>query len=328
MNGTARLSAYRFRIPFRRSVMLGGQSFSYRDGILLEREGRWAEASPLPGFSRESIDDVIAVLQGTPNDLQEEFAGRTKKSMARCISPLIPAALEFGLSSLDQPQPCRLQVPLNKLLMGDPEQILADAQQCNREGFSAVKLKVGRGCLDSEISLVRQVRELLQDQIQLRLDANQAWTLKQARRFAQETESLHIQYIEEPLQNSLQLEQLYRETHLPYALDESLIGGSTLEDWPSAAALVCKPTILGGRTEIERLASTGKPVVFSSAFESGVGIARIMQLAMEFSPSVPAGLDTLGWMAGDLLMESPRQQGEAMILDRLEVNQEVLESLI
>ena len=64
----------------------------------------------------------------------------------------------------------------------------------------------------------------------------------------------------------------------------------------------------GGREAIGRLARTGKPIVFSAAFESGVGISLIAQLAAEFSPQLAAGLDTLDWLANDLLIESPTKR--------------------
>ena len=73
--------------------------------------------------------------------------------------------------------------------------------------------------------------------------------------------------------------------------------------------MVCKPTILGGRAALDRLAKFGKPMIFSAAFESGVGIARIVQLAADYSPSIPAGLDTLDWLSEDLLLDSPRKRG-------------------
>ncbi|MEM7560936.1 MAG: hypothetical protein AAF394_17570, partial [Planctomycetota bacterium] len=106
------------------------------------------------------------------------------------------------------------------------------------------------------------------------------------------------------------LEELCSQTAIKYALDETLVREHALDKWPSASALVCKPTLLGGRAAVERLAATGKPIVFSAAFESGIGVARVAQLAREFSPATPAGLDTLAWLSADLLCQSPiKHQG-------------------
>ncbi len=310
MSSITGINAYRFRIPFRRNVILAGTPVSQREGILLQHNGRWAEASPLPGFSSESVDDVIAALRGDYNNKPG------------------PAALSFALSSLVEPMPTRLQVPLNGLLLGDETQILTDAKKCSQRGFEAVKLKVGRNTLDSEIRLVRQVRDLLAADIRLRLDANQAWTFEEADEFFTRLEDANIEYVEEPLQDPDQLEKLFAKTGIGYALDESLKEGNSLEKWPNVKALICKPTILGGRKAIEGLGASETMKVFSSAFESGVGIARIMQLAAEFSPGTPAGLDTLAYMQDDLLIRPPSVRNGSLILEEFAVNCDSLERLL
>ena len=80
---------------------------------------------------------------------------------------------------------------------------------------------------------------------------------------------------------------------------------------------------------MEKLALSGKPIVFSAAFESGVGIMRIMQLAAEFSPRVPAGLDTLAWLANDVLKE-PLQKEDGLLTTprQIDVNAIELEEVL
>lgn len=287
------MKAYRFGIPLTRPLLLRGQSHSVREGILVERGGRWAEASPLPGFSGETIEDVIAALRG------EREA---------------PASLRFALAGLEHPIIDSLAVPFNVLLSGNRESVLAKVDRCAQSACRAAKLKVGRGGLDSDIRLVKEVRERLPASVLLRLDANRAWTFGQAATFQAAVSGVELEYIEEPLQDASQLEELYSCSGVRYALDETLLVEHDLTSWPSATALVCKPTILGGRDAVERLATTGKPIVFSAAFESGVGISRIVQFATEFSPDVAAGLDTLDWLEDDLLLASPQKQNGVFTL--------------
>ena len=269
--------------------MLAGSAYSQREGILLERDGKWAEASPLPGFSGESIEDVIAAFRG------EREA---------------PPSLQFALSSLDEPAIDELEVPWNALLVGDEVSLLSSLEQAIDAGCRAVKLKVARQDLDRDIERVKAVAARLPQQMALRLDANQAWTFAEAERFIRGIGDVDLEYLEEPLSDPSQLESLYAETGVRYALDESLLAGQDVnQHYPNAAALVCKPTILGGRAALDRLAKFGKPMIFSAAFESGVGIARIVQLAADYSPSIPAGLDTLDWLSEDLLLDSPRKRG-------------------
>ena len=287
------MNAYRFKIPLTKPLILKSQQHLAREGVLLEQDGQWAEASPLPGFSSETIEDVISALRGE-------------------VPP--PASLQFALQALEEPITEQIEVPWNYLLMGDREQVLADADKCAHAKCWAAKLKVGRGGLLAEIELVEAVRDRLPDDVHLRLDANQAWSFEEAVTFFQAMESVNLEYVEEPLQDSHMLEKLFSETGARYALDETLLHEDSLDPWPNATALICKPTILGGRSAVQRLTAVGKPIVFSAAFESGVGIARIAQLAASFSPGHAAGLDTLAWLTEDLLARSPEKQNEMFVV--------------
>ena len=287
----AGLKAWRFTSPLKRPLILNGKTHTVRQGVLLQRDDRWAEASPLPGFSLESIDDVISALRN-----------RAKNS----------PALNFAMSALDQPLKLPLTVPYNQLLSGDAKRILNDVKSCGLLGCRAVKLKVGRDDLNSEIDLVKKVRASLPNDVRLRLDANRAWSFEEATMFCDAVTEVDIEYIEEPLRDFQLLEKLYSQSRVNYALDETLLQHRSLEAWPNAAALICKPTLLGGRASVERLSKTGKPIVFSAAFESGIGIARIAQLAQEYSPHIPAGLDTLDWLSTNWLLASP-QKGQGLI---------------
>ena len=292
------MRCFRFRLPLVNPLHLAGTTIAFREGLLLESDGRWAEASPLPGFSHETIDEVIAALQ--------------KRSTE---SP----ALRFALDSVERSL-TDCSVRLNALLVSD--RLTVDKQ------FTAVKLKVGRQCVDEDATLVQRVHDQLQPHQVLRLDANRAWNYEQATTFAKTIESISIQYIEEPLQAPNELEQFHAETGVPYALDETLTEQSSLDSFPNCAALVLKPTLLGGRHRIAELAEFGKPLVFSAAFESGVGIARIAQLASEYSTDVPCGLDTYSWLADDVLDHRHTvRDGRLFVESDLQVNRSRLEEV-
>ena len=293
-------NVWRFNVPFRSPLTLKGQTYTSREGLLIERDGQWAEASPLPGFSPETIEDVIAAIG--------KLNGQNSIDWDLVDSP----ALKFALSSISRKISTPISVPFNKLLLSDRDRILSSAKECFDSGCNSAKLKIGSSELVEDVALVREVRGLLPPRVELRLDANQAWSFEEALEFAAKTEDVDIAYIEEPLRDPTRLEELFAQTGLNYALDESLAGDfltgdveSRLASCPNAAALICKPTIVGGRASVERLVQSAKPIVFSAAFESGIGLSRIVQLAHEFSPKVAAGLDTLDWLTTDLLTDSP-----------------------
>ena len=301
------MRAFRFQLPLVRTLMLKGVPHTRREGILLERDEQWSEASPLPGFSDETIEDVIDALRGEGEP---------------------PASLRFALQALDRPIAASTRVPFNYLLQGDHKTILNAAESASRTSRSAVKLKVGSDDLHSDIQLVRDVRSRLRADMELRLDANRAWSFSDATEFTRAISDIEYAYVEEPLQDASRLEELYAASGIRYALDETLVSEETLAAFPTVSALICKPTILGGRSAVERLVETGKPIIFSAAFESGIGIGRIVQLAAEFSPDLAAGLDTLSWLDGDVLQESPRyHDGVCTVPESIDLNHELLERI-
>jgi o-succinylbenzoate synthase len=101
---------------------------------------------------------------------------------------------------------------------------------------------------------------------------------------------------------------LVRETGLPVALDESLVGmePGALGDHRYAAAVVLKPTFLGGLSAALRFAGEasrlGMAPVVSSAYETGVGTAALVALAAAIGGGdAPAGLDTYRRLAADVV---------------------------
>jgi len=292
------MNTFRFRIPFKKPIVLKGQEHAVREGVLLEQGGQWAEASPLPGFSSENIDDVVAAVRG------EQPA---------------PPALQFALQSLKAPINEPIKVPWNGLLLGNRKQVLAATDNFVQSHCRTAKLKVGRNELQADITLVKEVRKRLPDHVRLRLDANQAWLFEDAVTFFQGIEGVDLEYVEEPLQDPQLLETLFSKTGAKYALDETLLDVKLFDEgflgpWTNATALICKPTILGGPQAVQRLATSGKPIVFSAAFESGVGVVRVAQLAAQYSPELAAGLDTLDWLSEDLLVDSPQKRGEMFVV--------------
>jgi o-succinylbenzoate synthase len=284
------------------------------------------EAAPLPGFSRESLaqlqeaavrDAAAAVEEGDRTAAESRGSGATlERGDWDADSPSLPRVGRFASGPLAAFPSWRFAfesatvdltakstaIPVSGLLAGSREAIVAKATELACSECQAVKLKVGRDPdVESELCLVREIRSLLREEQRLRLDANRAWSLETAIRFGSALRDLDLDYLEEPLRDSSELETFYAETGCPYALDETLRTAGDLRHYRHAAAFVVKPTLLGDSRDIRRLAAYGKPLVFSAAFESGVGIAHIARLAAQLSPDIPAGLDTYSWLAQDIL---------------------------
>lgn len=185
---------------------------------------------------------------------------------------------------------------------------------------TCIKIKVGRvkNPLD-DAAAVLAVRDIVGSDVLLRVDANRAWSMEEAVAFGGAVQSAGLQYIEEPLKDPTAdtIAQFYSETGIPVALDESIdegLFGFFLEDgyWSTAtdleplpsgiAAVVLKPSVLGGFLQASRLAkiarSRGASVIFSSAFESPLGLLQLAHLAAVEDPegTMHHGLGTGEWL--------------------------------
>jgi o-succinylbenzoate synthase len=280
-----KLKAYRYTLQLEPPLRVGQRTLTDREGVLLspvDQPHCWGEAAPLPGLSQETVDDVIRGLQ-VDTELQ-------------------PPSLLFALESLEAPS-AGGRVPVSALLWGTRAAVLKRARELHDLPFPTVKLKVGRQrSVAEEIRLVADVRQQLRDDQPLRLDANRRWALPQAVQFGKGVRSLGIEYVEEPLRRPRECEAFFEQTGVPYALDETLAESPRMESFPHVAALVVKPTLLGDQGSLQHIQSSGVPLVFSSCFESGLGVLSVARLAAAYAPSTPAGLDTSRWILRDLLV--------------------------
>lgn len=324
---------YRFRLPLTAPLLLHGETLEYREGLLLRLIGEdgasgWGEASPLPGFSPESLTDAARGLRTLAasivgEDATDGWVG-AEGGLSRLLDSEDPApSVRFGLelaawnlyaAATNATLPAVISagfrdgVPVNGLLAGSSGEVLEGARRMRRAGYEAVKLKVGGRAVAEDVGLVRAVGGALGENVSLRLDANRAWSMDEAREFARGIEGLRVEYVEEPLADPAGLGEFAREEGVPVALDESLVGMApeVLAEHGYAAAVVIKPSLLGGLSRALRLAERAvglgmRPVV-SSAYETGVGTAALVALAAGIGEEpVPAGLDTYRRLAADVV---------------------------
>jgi O-succinylbenzoate synthase len=310
-----------------------------RDGWLLRLEHGaaegWGEASPLPGFSAESPEaarEALARLCGrlAGSDIDGSDPLRLPAFDAEPLAPSVRFAAELALVNLSAAvtgiPAARLldpragdACPVAALLVGPTAACEARAGEVAALGFRAAKLKIGSADPAGDAERVRAVAARLGPGTALRLDANRAWSLAQALRFAGAVEGVVIEYLEEPLLDPSQLPAFASRTGLPVALDESLAGLSpeAVVRFDGLRALVLKPTLLGGLARARRFAdraeTLGLVAVVSSSFETGIGLYGLAALAASLpGGAVPAGLGTAAFLAGDTV--TPRFPADAPVV--------------
>ena len=142
---------------------------------------------------------------------------------------------------------------------------------------------------------------------QLRLDPNRSWAFEETLRIAESLRDFPIEYFEEPLADSQRLPELIALSACPIALDETLreISPADLALFQGAAALVLKPTLMGGFEHCREFAREGERLgmtsVVSAAYESGVGIHALGRFAASLPRISAAGLDTYSRLESDVL---------------------------
>lgn len=95
-------------------------------------------------------------------------------------------------------------------------------RQMTHAGLPAIKVKVGSG---DDVARLKAVREVCGPEVSLRVDANGAWSVKEATSRLTQFEPYRIDAIEEPItrRDPGALRSLKQQTAIPIVVDESLV---------------------------------------------------------------------------------------------------------
>jgi len=323
---------YRFDLSLRRPLVVGKQRLAKRSGYIIQLSAgddqvALGEVSPLPGLSQESLTQAEKDIAGlrdrvlrrdVPEGL-EKLSGGFENWLAEDIAPSVRFGFEMAVLNLiatRRGEPlCRLicdtprnSISLNGLLSGSHDEIMAKTGRLLERGYKAFKLKVGRRSIQEDADITMSLRQRIGNEAALRLDANRAWSTEEARAFSNAVAHCDIDYLEEPVRTLDQFQALVNasEVTLPLALDESLqeLDPEGLSSLSGIKAVILKPTLWGFEKTIQtarQATGLGMTPVVSSAFESGIGIQALAQIAACVNANdVPAGLDTLDIFDEDL----------------------------
>lgn len=222
----------------------------------------------------------------------------------------VPAGMETLTELFDSPFGRGEEgITINGLVwMGTYEEMLARLEEKLQAGFHCVKLKIGAIDFFKELDLIKRIRDVYtKEQVELRVDANGGFLPENAMSQLEALAKYDIHSIEQPIKQHQwpKMAQLCRETPLPIALDEELIGVNVrsmkqaLLDTVCPQYIILKPSLHGGiygcNEWIELANQRGIGSWITSALESNIGLNAIAHYAAKVYGSnvkMPQGLGT------------------------------------
>ena len=199
-------------------------------------------------------------------------------------------------------------VPINGLVwMGDRETMYERLKAKLEVGFRCVKLKIGGIDFEEELSLLKYIRSRVSAaDVELRLDANGAFTPQNALKRLEQLAKFDVHSIEQPIRQHQpqEMRQIIEKSPIPIALDEELIGmwsdeeRAHLLDELHPHFVVLKPSLCGGFIStskwIKEAQNRNIGWWVTSALESNVGLTAIALYLKDYNVSMPQGLGTGG----------------------------------
>lgn len=270
------------------------------------------ECAPLPVLSCDDLPDYEVLLQEACHNFQS--AGILDIEALRPY-PSILFGLETAIRHYETDSFAlwntpfsrgETGIPINGLIwMGNYRDMLEQIEAKMQAGFRCIKLKIGAINFEEELALLRHIRSHFSArEIELRVDANGAFSPSDALEKLNRLAELDLHSIEQPIRAGQweEMARLTAATPLPIALDEELIGCNTVtgkKELLSAIQpqyIILKPSLHGGfQGGNEWIEEAGQQKIgwwITSALESNIGLNAIAQWCATFDNPLPQGLGT------------------------------------
>jgi o-succinylbenzoate synthase len=302
--------------------------------LILEANGKKGigECGILRGLSADDRPDYEEKLQWVCNNIH---LGAEKLWDALMEFPSIQFGVEMAFLSLQSENPFVLlpskftsgvdSIAINGLVwMGDEAFMKRQIEEKIAQGFRCVKMKIGAIDFEKEMGLLRFIRQSFDAQtIEIRVDANGAFSENEALDKINQITGFQIHSIEQPIQKNKTdtMSVLCKNTLLPIALDEELIGVFSLADKEALLQkvkpqyIILKPSFIGGfKGTSDWIALAEKYQIgwwITSALESNIGLNAIAQFTYLQNNPMPQGLGTGALYTNNF--ESPLQVSQGQL---------------
>ncbi|RAO98701.1 chloromuconate cycloisomerase [Petrotoga sp. 9PW.55.5.1] len=213
------LTFKRVRIKLLKPFVISRGSSQYCDSVIVKiitDEGYYGygEATPSKTVTGETIDSVLITLELFKELLMKEDPLAIEKIHNIMDGTIIgntaaKAAIDIALYDIKGKI---MKSPLYKVLggfdnkvqtditvgIGTPKEMAQEAQKRVEQGFKILKIKTGRDAKE-DIEAIQLIREAVGNGIELKIDANQGWSVNDTIKVAEAIEECNIEVIEQPL---------------------------------------------------------------------------------------------------------------------------------
>jgi D-arabinonate dehydratase/D-galactarolactone cycloisomerase len=192
------------------------------------------------------------------------------------------------------------------------EQLAAEARELKKEGYTGLKMALGRG-IPGDLRSIRAVREAVGDDFIIYADAAGAYDTAQAMRLGRELEELKVGWFEMPIfpEDIDGYAELARELTIPIALDSLTSRYETAEFIRRRALDVVQPDVCraGGITECRRIAELADAFGLAFAPHISIGSAIHFVASSHLASAMPNTITSEYWIGknpiGNSILEEP-----------------------
>lgn len=255
------------------------------------------ECSFIPGLSHDDRDGYEEMVKKVCSEINRPFDELIYELKEW---PSIQFGLEMAIIDLsnggkgfffDSPFTRKQEaILINGLVwMNNREKMLSEIDAKIADGFKVIKLKVGAINFNDELDLLKHIRLNYSKDIVIRLDANGAFKYEESIKKLHELSKFGIHSIEQPIKagNHLLMKEVCKNSPIPVALDEELIGHQLLEERRELLEtiqpqyIILKPSLVGGFKSSEEWIMLADQLDIgwwiTSALESNIGLNAIAQ---------------------------------------------------
>ncbi len=238
------IEIYKLSIPLKQPFVISLGPQYDADNIIVvikTKEGitGWGECSPYMSINGESMDTCFIVGQYLAKALKGKDALNIEactKAMDYIITRNENSKSAFDMALYDIAAQ-HAQLPLYKFLggtkskiistdmtvgLGSPEKMAMEVMEYKAAGFPSIKVKLGTTVVE-DVARIKAIREAIGNELPLRIDANQGWTVETAIETLNALAIYNIEHCEEPIAkwNYMELAHVRESSPIKIMADES-----------------------------------------------------------------------------------------------------------